>query len=209
MKGIIKNLLVRLINLTNMPHYIEQVKQDKKLKHINASITNNGGLFYHEAEVSNLTNDKSKLIIGKNTHCRAELFVYPYARKLQIGSDCYIGKNTIIRAGDELIIGDNVLISHNVTIMDTDSHEIDNGERAASFKKLTQYGHPAKIGNVKIKPVYIHDHVWISYNCCILKGVTIGKGAIVAAGSVVTKDVEPFTMVAGNPAQFIKALPQQ
>lgn len=198
-----------VINSANMPHYIEQVSHDKKLKSINALITNNGAWFYPEAEVSNLSNDKNKLVIGNNTHCRGELFVYPYARKLQIGNNCYIGKNTIIRTGDELIIGNDVLISHNVTIMDTDSHEIDHLERAASFKQMVQYGHPAQKGNVKAKPIYIHDHVWIGYNCSILKGVIIGEGAIIAAGSVVTKNVEPFTMVAGNPARFIKTLPQQ
>ncbi|MFN7691728.1 MAG: DapH/DapD/GlmU-related protein, partial [Bacteroidota bacterium] len=59
-------------------------------------------------------------------------------------------------------------------------------------------------GNIASKPIVIHDKVWISFNAIILKGVTIGEGAVVAAGSVVTKDVAPYTMVAGNPAKFIK-----
>jgi acetyltransferase-like isoleucine patch superfamily enzyme len=54
--------------------------------------------------------------------------------------------------------------------------------------------------------VVIEDHVWIGFNVGILKGVTIGKGAIIGAGSVLTEDVEPFTVVAGNPAKIIKRL---
>ncbi len=58
--------------------------------------------------------------------------------------------------------------------------------------------------NVKSKPIKICDKVWIGFDVVILKGVTIGEGAIVGARSVVTKDVEPWTVVAGNPVKFIK-----
>jgi galactoside O-acetyltransferase len=56
------------------------------------------------------------------------------------------------------------------------------------------------------KPVKIEDKVWIGFNSIILKGVTVGEGAIVGAGSVVTKDVPPYTIVAGNPARIIREL---
>ncbi|WRH68887.1 MAG: DapH/DapD/GlmU-related protein [Planktothrix sp. GU0601_MAG3] len=65
----------------------------------------------------------------------------------------------------------------------------------------------AKELDVKSAPVIIEDHVWIGFNVAILEGVTIGKGAIIGASSVVTKDVEAFTVVAGNPAKVIKKLP--
>ena len=55
-----------------------------------------------------------------------------------------------------------------------------------------------------VSPVVIEDYVWIGMNSIILKGVTIGKGAVVAAGSVVTKSVPPMTVVGGNPAEVIK-----
>ena len=55
-------------------------------------------------------------------------------------------------------------------------------------------------------PIIIEDDVWISFNATILKGVTIGKGAVVAANAVVTKNVEPYTVVAGNPAVLIKKI---
>lgn len=59
---------------------------------------------------------------------------------------------------------------------------------------------------VKSKPIKICDDAWIGMNCIILKGVTIGEGAIVGAGSVVTKDVPAWTVVAGNPAKVVKTL---
>ena len=69
-----------------------------------------------------------------------------------------------------------------------------------------KYGHPKEKGNVVTAPIIIEDYAWISYNVSILKGVKIGKGSIVAAGSVVTKDTPPFSIVAGNPAKVIKQL---
>ena len=58
------------------------------------------------------------------------------------------------------------------------------------------------------KPIVIKDKAWIGFNSIILKGVTIGEGAIVGAGSVVTKDVPPYTIVAGNPARIVREIPE-
>lgn len=71
---------------------------------------------------------------------------------------------------------------------------------------MLKKGHPYENVNVKSEQIQIKDHAWISFNAIILKGVTIGKGAIVAAGAVVTKDVPDFTVVAGNPAKIVKYL---
>ena len=62
---------------------------------------------------------------------------------------------------------------------------------------------------VNSKPIKICSNAWIGMNCHILKGVTVGEGAIVGAGSVVTKDVAPWTIVAGNPANYIKDAPNK
>lgn len=61
---------------------------------------------------------------------------------------------------------------------------------------------------VTVRPVVIRDKVWLGFNVIVLKGVTIGEGSVVAAGSVVTRDVPDFTLVAGNPARFIRSLVQ-
>lgn len=168
--------------------------------------------FIHKgAIVNNLQGKDGKihLQIGSNTHIRGELTIYPYGMGIRIGNNCYVGKNSVIRAGEKIFIGNNVLIAHNCTIMDTDSHEIDAEERAMSYMLMLKEGHPKQPGNVRTLPVIIKDNVWISYNVCVLKGVTIGEGAIIGAGSVVTKDVPAYSLVAGNPAKVIKYLKKE
>jgi acetyltransferase-like isoleucine patch superfamily enzyme len=91
-----------------------------------------------------------------------------------------------LQAWGKIHIGKNVIISPYSVIL-TGSHNVQTEE----------------YGNL-IKPVFIDDYAWIAYRSIILPGVHIGKGAIVGAGSVVTKDVEAFSVVAGNPARHIK-----
>ncbi len=62
---------------------------------------------------------------------------------------------------------------------------------------------------VEMAPIVIADKVWLGMNVTVLKGVTIGEGSVVAAGSIVTKNVPPWTLVAGNPARIIRELPRQ
>lgn len=84
-------------------------------------------------------------------------------------------------------------------------------ERCHRLKKGIEEG---KIGDYKnwefvnSAPVYIKDKAWIGFNSIILKGVTIGEGAIVGAGSIVTKDVPDWTIVAGNPAKIVRNIPE-
>ena len=106
--------------------------------------------------------------------------------KLSIGDHTYINRSASIDCTQEITIGDYSAISDNVQILDSDFHPI-NG----------------KISTMS-KPVHIGNHVWIGRSAIILKGVTIGDGAIVGAGSVVTRDVPPGCLVAGNPARVIK-----
>lgn len=104
---------------------------------------------------------------------------------LELGSG-FCNSNLILRCTKRITIGDDVAISHNVTIMDSDAHDILDGEHQ------------------KTKPVQIGNHVWIGTGAKILKGVTIGDGAVVAAGAVVVKDVPESCMVAGVPAEIVK-----
>lgn len=106
---------------------------------------------------------------------------------LQIGSG-YLNAFDQIICKDEIIIGRDVSIARDVIIRDTDAHIItENGENKEESK-------PIRIGN----------HVWIGTRAIILKGVTIGDGAVIAAGAVVTKDVPEKCIVAGVPAKVIK-----
>jgi len=155
-------------------------------------------------------NSKSRLSIKVGNYCsiRGELFVFNHGGKMVIGDYCYLGEFSKIWSAIEIIIGNNVLISHNVNIQDNNGHPLDKELRHEHYKSIIKSGHPHNGLNLNEKPVYIHDNAWIGFNSTILKGVTIGEGAIVAACSVVTKDVPPFTVVAGNPAVVVKELKQ-
>ena len=115
---------------------------------------------------------------------------------LRIGDDTYIGYQVRILVADEVSIGRHVLIANRVFFAGHDSHPLDPIRRANNEP-------PNENGGGAIR---VEDYVWIGNSCTILKNVTIGKAAIVAIGSVVTKDVEPFTIVAGNPARVVKRL---
>lgn len=115
---------------------------------------------------------------------------------LRIGSHVSVGHQVMFSCNQEIVIGDHVLIANNCTISDNDGHPIDAGERAAGLPP------PAS----RIRPVRICEKAWIGAGSYILKGVTIGPGAIVGAASVVTQDVPPYTIVAGNPARIVRTL---
>jgi acetyltransferase-like isoleucine patch superfamily enzyme len=185
------NLLLNKINEFNTNECAKQVSLGAKSS------------FYGVAKVYNPQN-KLDIVIGNNTHIRGELLNFKYGGKIRIGNNCYVGDGSRIWSGDSITIGDNVLISHNVNIVDTNAHEIDYIERSERYKDLLINGPWETKGIIKTSPILIKDYAWISFGAIILKGVTIGRGAIIAAGAVVTKDVPDYTLVAGNPAKHIK-----
>ena len=123
------------------------------------------------------------------------------------GSIVVIGKNTFV-GGSKLVcaqrieIGDDVLISWGCTIVDHDSHSTRWSERANDVKDT--FSGRKDWSSVNIRPVTIGNRAWIGFDVSILRGVHIGEGAVVGACSVVTKDVAPHTIVAGNPARFVR-----
>jgi acetyltransferase-like isoleucine patch superfamily enzyme len=120
-------------------------------------------------------------------------------QKIEIGKDVYIGKYCSIET--DMIIGNYVLIGNHCGFIGKYDHD------------YTKVGIPIKhspwIGDKHYKfkgkdlKITIGDDVWIGFGCIILSGVTIDKGAIIAAGSVVTSDVPPYCIYAGVPAKFI------
>lgn len=163
---------------------------------------------YPEAKIDNIKDDINSIMIGSNTHIRGRLLTYPSGGNVKIGDYCYIGEGGNIWSACNIEIGNNVLIAHNVDIFDHDTHPIDPVERAEHYKAIITTGHPKHKVNWNEKPVKVCDNAWIAAKSIILKGVTIGEAAVVAAGSVVTKDVEPYTIVAGNPAKKIGDVPR-
>ena len=168
--------------------------------------TTQGTTFHPEAVIINHQSDKTKIKISDGTHIRGSLLVFAYGGQISIGKNCYLGHDSNIWSGENVTIGNDVLISHGVNIMDTNGHEIDFNLRADGYINSLVYGSSYLQGRIITSPVIIEDNVWIGFNSIIMKGVTIGKGAIVSAGSVVTKDIPSLTMVGGNPAKFLKNL---
>jgi acetyltransferase-like isoleucine patch superfamily enzyme len=151
--------------------------------------------FYVTAEYD-ATKDNCRFYLNNSVvHTVGDVWFYPGCKIVAIGGTLEIGSGTIIHAPNYIYvrkrvrIGNCCLLARSVTIMDSDGHKTAIGD-----------GEPTE----KIREVIIKDHCWIGQNATILKGVTIGEGAVVGANAVITKDVEPRTMVAGNPATLIK-----
>jgi galactoside O-acetyltransferase len=103
-----------------------------------------------------------------------------------------------------IAIGDDVIISWSVTIVDHDSHSLLWDRRRNDVADWMRG--EKRWDGITIKPVSIRDKAWIGFGAVILKGVTVGEGAVIGAHSVVTHDVAPYTVVAGNPARVIRQL---
>jgi len=133
-------------------------------------------------------------VMGGRAHKR--VVYYPGVRiiplhKIELGNDVDLAWGVIITTNGGVSIGDRTLVGYNSVILSR-NHTIPENKG-----QMFSAGHiPA--------PVNIKNDVWIGANCTILPGVKIGEGAIIAAGSVVTKDVDAFTIVAGNPAKLIR-----
>ena len=113
--------------------------------------------------------------------------------ELTIGDDCGFTGTTLV-AADRVVIGDRVLVGGNASIVDFDFHPLTPEARAENINAGTA------------APIVIEDDVFVGVDALILKGVTVGEGAVVGAGSVVTQDVSPRTVVAGNPATVVRTL---
>jgi len=161
---------------------------------------------YDTACIVNNLSDIFAIEIGAHTHIRGELLTFGHGGKIKIGEYCYVGEHSHIWSGKNILIGNRVLIAHNVNVFDNLTHPIAAIARHEHFKSIISTGHPKDL-DLSEEPVRIDDDAWIGCMSTILKGVNIGKGAVIAAGSVVTKDIAPYTIVSGNPAQIIREIP--
>jgi acetyltransferase-like isoleucine patch superfamily enzyme len=148
----------------------------------------------------------SQIRFGKNLQLRSTVSANPLGANHAIilctwqeGACLTIGDNFgmtggTICAADSISIGDNVAVGANSTIVDTDFHPLEADNRRADS---------ASANNAA---VVIEDDVFIGMNCLILKGVQIGKGTVIGAGSVVTRSIPPGVIAAGNPARVIRSI---
>jgi len=110
-----------------------------------------------------------------------------------IGNHCGLS-GTVISAAKSIRIGNNVLCGGNVTIVDTDFHGVEVDERN---------------GGSKAAQVVIEDNVWLGLNVTVLKGVHIGRGSVIAAGSTVTSSIPDNVIAGGTPAKILKNIGQR
>ena len=148
------------------------------------------------------SNERCSVSVGESSIVDGPIYFDRPRGRLVVGSRTFVNGHLVI--GERVAIGDDVLIAWGATIVDHDSHATAWSKRA---NDVVDWGRGHKDWtHVTIAPVTIGDKVWIGFNAIILKGVTIGEGAIVGAGSVVTRDVPSWTIVGGNPAAIIRTL---
>lgn len=157
-----------------------------------------------------------RIFIGENSMVECTLTFEKDTGLIRIGDRTYIGGGTQLISINKIEIGKDVTIAWGCTIYDHNSHSIYWNERKNdTLQSIRDYNETGNFiinkdwSNVKSAPIKICDKVWIGFDVVILKGVTIGEGAVVGARSVVTKDVPPYTVVGGNPAHILKKIDKE
>jgi maltose O-acetyltransferase len=138
-------------------------------------------------------NEGGEIVIGKNFAlfsylAKVQLYAGPGGR-LEIGDDSFVNNGVILSASHAIRIGNRVNIAPHCVLIDNDFH-----------------GTADRNGPPKIAPIVLEDDVWLGTRVTVLKGVTIGRGSVIASGAVVTKDVPPGVLAGGVPCKVIKAL---
>ena len=131
------------------------------------------------------------VIIGKNCRVRHSAKLYSWLGRIEIGRNCTINQNVVMLGTGGITLGNQVMIAANTMIV-ANSHRIERTDI------------PIQDQGYSAKGIQIEDDVWIGANTTILDGVKISRGAVVGAGATVTKDVPPYSIVVGVPAQVKK-----
>jgi acetyltransferase-like isoleucine patch superfamily enzyme len=164
-----------------------------------------GVTFYPGARIDNNRQDSGAIRIGAESHIRGQLFTFAHGGRIDVGAWCYLGEQARIWSAASVSVGNRVLLSHNVNIFDSLTHPMSASARHEQFRTIVKRGHPDRI-DLAERPVIIEDDVLIGCLSVVLPGVRIGTGAVIGAGSVVTSDIPPWTVFAGNPARMIREL---
>src|SRR5215210_7419554 len=186
-----------------------RVEQDWWPHPIPESVAWGEGIYVETAQIFRFTRTKLRpgVVLGNHVSCYAGV-------SFSIGENasCKVGDFTLlngalIMAEERIEIGSHCLISWNVGIADSDFHPLEPAQRLVDSEALAPFykDRPTR-PKLRTAPVVIGDNVWIGMNAIVLKGVSIGENSVVAAGSVVSKDVPSNVVVAGNPAITVKRL---
>jgi acetyltransferase-like isoleucine patch superfamily enzyme len=145
----------------------------------------------------------NSLLLGEHCIVHADLSFESTGGEIRIGNRCFLGRSHLV-CYRSIVIGDDVIMSWGVTIVDHDSHSIEWEKRRNDVRDWSEgrkdWDYVPQAG------VVVKDRAWIGFNVSILKGVTIGEGAVIGACSVVTRDVPPYVVAAGNPARVVRSL---
>jgi acetyltransferase-like isoleucine patch superfamily enzyme len=133
---------------------------------------------------------KLKITLEKKSFIKCYTIIQGSGR-LILGENSYISSFCVIGVNEQITIGKNVMIADAVSIRDTDHSHL-------------RIDVPMREQGITTAPVFIDDDVWIGYGAVITKGITVGRGAIIGANAVVTKDVPPYAVVGGVPAKIIR-----
>lgn len=181
-----------------------RIKRAKKQFKKHAIVSSNM-VFLPGASCRNSGNYANVLI---KDHCTiGASFIALFGGKITVDENTYIGGGTVLQSKERITIGKNVIVANNVLLVDNNNHPTAPEERM----KMSQCNDFLNDDlwswkYAESKPIIIEDNVWIGRDSRILKGVKIGKGSIVALGAIVTHDVPPYSVVAGNPAKVVKKL---
>ncbi|MDQ0086845.1 acetyltransferase-like isoleucine patch superfamily enzyme [Paenibacillus anaericanus] len=175
------------MNISRIKHVLKKAYRLLRGRLFRLRVTQSGSRLQVSGSHVISRSPQSKLIFGDRVmlYDQVNFYLDKPGAEIVIGDRTYINRRTEVMSMASVKIGSDCAISWDVVITDTDYHQME-GTMSST------------------KPIVIGDEVWIGCKSIILKGVRIGNGAIVAAGSVVTKDVEPYTLVGGTPAKVIK-----
>ncbi|SRR5258708_826572 len=183
-------------------------KSDSIAEHLikkgNLKVGKNSDISSLYIEILHHMNNCTNIEIGEDCKLMGSLTVYSDTGKIKIGDRVFIGPDTKLISYNEVVVEDDVMISWGCTIMDTNAHSLKSEERkddVINWSKGWQY---KDWSGVESQKIIIERKSWIGFNSIVMKGVKVAEGSVVAAGSVVTKSTEPYTIVGGNPAAFLK-----
>lgn len=203
-------LLVRIYRILFKKQ--QEVKQIVENSYVDTADTAN--ISNASVIVRNPIDNKKYLRVGSDTLVNGNFIFEIESGYINIGDRTFIGGGDFYSI-DGIEVGNDVMFSWGCTVIDNNSHShiwTERKDDVLQWKRGVESGAVGKYkdwSKVRRKKILIKDKAWIGFNSIILKGVTIGEGAIVGAGSVVTKDVPDWTIVGGNPAQIIREIPKE
>lgn len=178
-----------------------------KKTYLKNAVTGKNTIFSATGRCTNCSGNRVRIRVGDDSALYGSLYVTSNGI-IEIGDHFYLGNNSFIGAEQSIRIGRCVIISNDVRIYDNNNHP--TSPKAREIMSLNGFSNDNWAWHhAACAPVVIEDNVWIGQYSSILKGVTIGKGSIVATRAVVTKDVPPYSIVAGNPAKVVKQIVEE